>query len=55
MRSEVLKAIVSLLAVGAIVFVEYGALNRGIDGVALSSSIGALAAIGGYWARKARE
>lgn len=52
---EKLKATVSIVCVIGIVTIESIALWHGINGVALSASAAAIGAIGGWWARKARE
>lgn len=49
-----LKAAVSIVAIVGIVGLELVALHRGIDGLAMGASTGALGAIGGWWAKKAR-
>ena len=36
-----------MLAVGGIVYLEHCALKKGIDGIALTAAIGAIAALGG--------
>ncbi len=43
--------ITALIAMGSIAFLEVLALYKGIDGVALSVAIGALAGLGGYRAK----
>jgi len=45
--------IIALVSIGGIVVLEGIALFKGINGVALSGSIGALGGIGGYWIRAA--
>jgi len=51
-RYEVAR-IIALVSIGGIVVLEGIALFKGINGVALSGSIGALGGIGGYWIRAA--
>jgi len=43
-----LEAVVSLVAIGAIVFLEWLAIHKGIDGIALSIAIAAVAGLAGY-------
>ena len=45
------KAPIGLVAILGIIFLECVALANGINGVALTSSIAAIAAIGGYSAK----
>lgn len=44
-----MQAVVAVVAVVAVLGIELFALSRGIDGVALAASVGAVSAIGGYY------
>jgi len=50
-QTETVVQMISILAVVAIAVVEMSALHHGINGWALSSSIAAIAGLGGYHLR----
>lgn len=42
------KLFTTLAAIAAITFLDYCALNRGIDGIALAGAVAIIAGLGGY-------
>jgi hypothetical protein len=48
MRNTIAILVVALVAVSAITGIEFYALSKGIDGVALAAAISAIAGIGGW-------
>jgi hypothetical protein len=54
-NSPKIDALVTLVAVLAIVAVETVALLHGINGVALTSSVGGIGVIVGWWAKRAKD
>ena len=49
------KVIIPLTTIAGIIGIEIYALSLGINGTALSASIGALGGIGGYYLKKRKQ
>jgi len=55
MKKVVCEMIVTVFAIGAITTLELYALSKGINGVALAGSIGAVCGLGGYEIKKLKD
>jgi len=50
-----MEKFIIIYAISAVIVLEFVALYKGINGIALSSSIGGISLIAGYWWKKLKK